>query len=32
MEIASSIIETGVDKSVNLVKQRGRVSFKDSAT
>lgn len=31
MAIEGSIIETGVDKLVNLVKQRGRVSVKDAA-
>ena len=31
MEIASSLIETGVDKLVNLVKERGRIAFADAA-
>ena len=31
MAIEGSIIETGVDKLVNLVKQRGRISIKDAA-
>ena len=31
MAIEGSIIETGVDKLVNLVKQRGRISVKDAA-
>ena len=31
MEIESSIIETGVDKLVNLIKERGRVALQDAA-
>ena len=31
MEIASSLIETGVDKLVNLVKERGRIALADAA-
>src|SRR3989338_2000842 len=31
MEIASSVIETGVDKLVNLVKERGRIALQDAA-
>ena len=31
MEIASTIIETGVDKLVNLVKERGRIALTDAA-
>lgn len=31
MDIASSIIETGVDKLVNIVKERGRISLDDAA-
>ena len=31
MGIEGSVIETGVDKLVNLIKQRGRISFKDAA-
>ena len=31
MEIESSIIETGVDKLVNLVKERGRIPLQDAA-
>ena len=31
MEIASTVIETGVDKLVNLVKERGRIALTDAA-
>ena len=31
MELGSSIIETGVDKLVNLIKQRGRIAMSDAA-
>ena len=31
MEIESSVIETGVDKLVNLVKERGRIALQDAA-
>ncbi|MBI2650691.1 hypothetical protein HYX04_05280 [Candidatus Woesearchaeota archaeon] len=31
MEIASSVIETGVDKLVNLVRERGKISLQDAA-